>query len=230
MSLSTSSARSVVRLAGRVASFGKRSWPVAVVLVLGFANTAVGQTAAPVVRIEEDWRVEIGTPDPDCDSPQIITVMSPTGSIDGFHVMFELNHMTQPDYFSGGMQLQCWYHDVPSCYHSYPACEKLSTPGEVITYTVDMHLHDGQLHVDIEDGQSTTWGPFGDDWRLRTCEYTSISDLKNYSPNVSVQNSRVAFASHQVARLSLVRVRYYTANGLLQTDNTERVVHQHSPN
>src|SRR4051812_32960283 len=69
--------------------------------------------AAPITRIEEDWKLQIGVPSPEENAPQVFVVTSPTGDRDGLHAMFEINHVTLPDYFDGGLQLQAWNGDVP---------------------------------------------------------------------------------------------------------------------
>ncbi len=66
------------------------------------------QNPQPIVRIEEDWFLQINNPDAGNDAPQIINVISPTSLLSDLHAILELNHSTLPDYQSGGMQLQVW--------------------------------------------------------------------------------------------------------------------------
>ena len=63
-------------------------------------------SSTDIIRVEEDWYIKVGDPDPAIDAPQIVTVFGPVDPITGTHAIFELNHGTQPDYAQGGMQLR----------------------------------------------------------------------------------------------------------------------------
>ena len=182
-----------------------------------------------IVRIEEDWRVEIGTPAPEDHAPQIVTVLSPVGNLEREHSVFELNHTTYPNYSPGGMQLQCWRRDWLSGYGSTPHQQKLYHANEVVIFTSAMEIDDAVLEFQIKNGSSLTWSNFGGSGYLKTRYYTTLNNLVGYSPDVSVANSRVAFASHRVKKLVLSRIRYYYSEGLVATDDTPRIVHEHSP-
>ena len=183
----------------------------------------------PIVRVEEDWRVEVGTPAPEDHAPQIVTVLSPVGNLEREHSVFELNHTTYPDYAPGGMQLQCWRRDWLSGYGSTPHQQKLYHANEVVLFTSSMEIDDDVLEFRIKNGSSLTWSAFGGNGYLKTRYNTTLNNLGSYSPDVSVANSRVAFASHRVKKLVLSRIRYYSQEGLVATDDTPRIVHEHSP-
>ncbi len=202
------------------------------------ATFLAGSTAAaadlpttdfPVIRVEEDWRVEIGSPAPEDHAPQIVTVLSPVGNLEREHSVFELNHTTYPDYAPGGMQLQCWQRDWLSGYGSTPHKQKLYHHNELILFTSSMEIDDDVLEFQIKNGISMTWSAFGGNGYLKTRRHTTLDDLSGYSPDVSVANSRVAFASHRVKKLVLSRIRYYSQEGLVALDDTPRIVHEHSP-
>lgn len=180
-----------------------------------------------VVRIEEDWEVVIGTPSPDNHAPQIINAMSSTDRLADVHGLFELNHKTQPSYTAGYLQLQCWSGDTLLGYGTSGKTGLIQTPGEVIRYTIRMSLGSGKIEFDVRNGTSTTWGTFGSQGYLKYSLPTTQTYFPLYSPEVSVANSRVAFAAHCVQKFAQKEVRYYTANGtLVATDTTERIVHQ----
>ncbi len=183
----------------------------------------------PIIRVEEDWRVEVGTPAPEDHAPQIVTVLSPVGNLEREHSVFELNHTTYPDYAPGGMQLQCWRRDWLSGYGSTPHGQKLYHANEVVLFTSSMEIDDDVLEFQITNGTSLTWSSFGGNGYLKTRYNTTLNNLGGYSPDVSVANSRVAFASHRVKKLVLSRIRYYSQEGLVVTDDTPRIVHEHSP-
>lgn len=175
-------------------------------------------------RIEEDWELVIGEPDPDVHAPQVVNVFAPTNSTTGDYAIFEINHSTQPEYLEGGMQLQLWRDD--NCVSlAGPADELLlSTPGETLRYTLMMAIHNGQLWCGVRNGSSTTWGEFGAASLNVTCP-ARLPNLSQYSPDLSTSKSRVAFAGHRVERFVLKRIRYYQNGELVRTDNTARQVH-----
>ena len=183
----------------------------------------------PIVRVEEDWRVEVGTPAPEDHAPQIVTVLSPVGNLEREHSVFEMNHTTYPDYAPGGMQLQCWRRDWLSGYGSTPHQQRLYHANEVVLFTSSMQIDDDVLEFRIKNGTSLTWSTFGGNGYLKTRYNTTLENLDSYSPDVSVANSRVAFASHRVRKLVLSRIRYYSQEGLVTTDDTPRIVHAHTP-
>lgn len=211
----------------------------AAALVAATQNPLRGDGGPNIDRIEEDWEVLIGEPNPDEEAPQIINVFSPEVTSDGDGVsypegefaVFELNHRTQPDYQDGGMQLQHWtgtqLDEVQSWTDERDSC-LLSTTGEVITYTLRMSLYDSRLHFSVRNGQSDTWGSFGGE-SLRLVSDTSLPNLNGYSTANSTANSRIGFASYRVTRFVLKQVRYYSNGQLVQTDDTDRVVHEYNP-
>src|SRR5689334_22537223 len=69
--------------------------------------------AADVVRVEEDWVLVVGQPDPNLDAPQVSCGISPLGDFDSAYVVFNLNHRSQPVYVPGGLQLQVWCNGSP---------------------------------------------------------------------------------------------------------------------
>jgi hypothetical protein len=193
--------------------------------------TLIGPTVSaadppPIIRIEEDWVVQVGAPDVNTTAPQITTVVGPDSDLRRSYVMFELNHRTQPSFNSGGMQLQTWIGDSIAAYRNYPNSAKLSSNDETITYTVAMSLVDGKIKYEVVNGQSSTWGAFGGQgyltYSLSTFR-TSLTDT--YSLDTSVTNSRIGFAANRVKKFARTQVRFYNSSGLAATDSTERVIH-----
>lgn len=185
---------------------------------------AIGNT----IRVEEDWYVKIGTPDPDSDSPQITSVMAPGWTLSGKYAVFDMNGATQPDFSPGGVQLQLWRNDsiMQTCSNSN--WSSLRFPNEEIRYTSVMSIQDDELVFEIINGSSESWGAFGTgEMKLRVPTWRN--HLNGYDPSFTTDNSRVGFASHRVRNFTLERIRYYSANGLTSTDDTPRVLHQYDP-
>ncbi|MEX0716171.1 MAG: hypothetical protein WD066_06285 [Planctomycetaceae bacterium] len=220
---------------GRRGTGGSWLWAVMGTLaVLGMTAGAPafaeeGEEQPPITRVEEDWVLDIGAPDPNTDSPQIINVISYCGCITGAHAVFELNHRTLPTYNAGGMQLQTWISEYLYDSRVYPRYEKLDTADEEIRYTLSMALpYSDWLRFEVKNGTSNTWGAFGGQGYLRSTMWAPYAHLEHYDPALSAKNSRIAFAAHRVKKFALKEVRYYAADGsLIKTDQTERVVHAH---
>lgn len=179
-----------------------------------------------ITRVEEDWELVIEVPEPDQEAPQITTVISPFSNLDSLHGVFEINHATQPAYSNGGLQLQVWDGDDLYDYRRARSAVLLRTSNETVTWISSMSLlRDlNWLRFEISNGQSTTWGTFGNNSELRRGTGTYLNRLNSYSPETSVENSRVGFASNRVKKLTLKKVRYYADGNLVSTDATERVV------
>jgi hypothetical protein len=192
--------------------------------LLGSAAEVKAQT---IVRVEEDWRIEIDNPAANINLPQLTNVMAPKNNIDGAHCVFELNYRTLPEYRAGSMQLQCWFGEDSVNYRNSPRLELLSHANEIITYTMRMDVGGGSANFEVRDGNSTSWGDFGGNGLLKSSIETGVADLANYSPETSRQFARIGFGSNRVKKFAITQVRYYAAGGVLvSTDTTERVVHQ----
>lgn len=181
-----------------------------------------------ITRIEEDWQIEVGVPSPEEVAPQIFIVTSPTGNLDGAHAVFEINNLSLPDFYGGGLQFQLWDSDFNVAESHHNDFAALAEEGEQITFTVRMRIHENQLRFQILNGQSTTWGTFGDGEDLKLNRSTDLTHLGDYTPEKSTEFSRVGFAGHRVRKLVLKQVRYYSYGVLVNTDTTERVVHTHN--
>lgn len=191
-------------------------------------NSSAGATSPQdIVRVEEDWELMVGEPEPTTAAPQVTTVISPVGNLESWHVAFELNHQTMPDFTPGGLCLQLWRGSESQGVDRHHHGEVLiQSEGEQITWTQCMSLSDGVLTFEITNGESTTWGNFGGGGQLRLSTSTSLDDLGGYRPEVSVENSGVGFASNRVHVLTLKRVRVHRANGEVQEVNADLTVHE----
>jgi hypothetical protein len=199
-----------------------------VVAALAFGlmlNVASTQTPTSADRIEEDWELVIATPDLVAAGPQITTSMSPVGDLRSSpFVAFDLNYREYPDFVAGGMQIQVW-NDKELLDTATHESARWSTAGETITWTQRMGLSAGSISYIVLNGQSTTWGRFGEGLgQLEVSFPTSLSSLSAYSPAVSVANSGASWESDRVTSMRLVAVRYYAGGRLLSTDTTPRPV------
>lgn len=178
-----------------------------------------------IIRVEQDWYLEIDEPDQNTISPQIITIFGPRNPLTGLHAVYEINHSTMPDFSEGGMQLQAWSANSLVGYKSQFAPEKLSVNGEVITYTTATEVQtDGRIRLEVVSGVSETWGTFDGDRALRIRLYSEINDLNDWNPANSIQHSRVGYGANRVTMFKRTAIRYFNRDGLDHTTTEDVVV------
>jgi hypothetical protein len=187
------------------------------------APTARAQSAPPVIdHVEEDWQVVIDTPDTTANGPQITTTMSPYGdNTAGPYPAFDMNYREYPTYVPGGMQIQVWNSTALAGLATQGRAQ-LNTQGETITWTQAMTLLGGNVIYTVNNGDSQTWGDFGENGQLTVTYASSLTDLSAYSPDVSAANSGVTWQSNHVTSMAIVQVRYYSQGQLILTDTTRR--------
>jgi hypothetical protein len=204
-----------------------RKLSAAVAALLGLVLLVLpGRADDPIVRIEEDWELQVKIPDNDVTAPQIITAWSPLGDVSGVHATFEINHIASVDFSPGGLHLSTWCGDTHLAVVHAGNFASMYRDGEVVTWTQAIEVANGELVFEISDGVSDTWGAFGDNGSLRLSLSTTLENLDSYSPLVSVDKSEVSYAGNRVQSLELVRVRYIHASGATTTENAQKYVHQ----
>ncbi len=194
------------------------------------ANPAFAEELDPannIVRVEEDWYVQIGTPAPEEDSPQITTVLSP-GSFAGSFAVFDMNCATQPNFESGGVQLQLWRNGGINQSRSNTNWASLHIVDEEVRFTSAISIQDSNLVFEVLNGTSESWGSFGTG-ELKVQYPTWRSHLNQYSRQDSISNACIGYASHRVRCVAQQRVRYYKQNDQMQEDTTSHVLHQYDP-
>ncbi len=181
-----------------------------------------------IVRIEEDWVLDVADPDPTADCPQVVCVFGPGDPSNGTHAIFELNHGTLPDFSEGGMQLQVWFGDYLIGYRRQHAPAELHIAVERLTYTTVTEVVNHKVKLYVADGHSVTWGDFGDSstTTLKVELDTWRSHLNDWDSEGPIRHSRVSYGANRVNKFLRKQVRYYTSAGLHHTDTTERYVHR----
>lgn len=187
-----------------------------------------GQAASTTLvlpdSVQEDWQLVVATPDPTDSGPQVTTSMSPVSDNSVPFVDFDLNYSEIPNFKPGGMQIQVW--SGGKCLSSSSqGTAQLNTTNETITWTQTMSVSNGSIVYAVSNGQSTTWGKFGQAQGFSSVSYpTSLTDMSKYTPTVSAQRSGVSWQANRVTSLTLTQVRYYANGVLLSTDSTQRSV------
>jgi hypothetical protein len=210
----------------------RRTWRVVSLLALGISlGMAPPPNSSPPDRIEEDWQVVVASPDSNAIGPQITTCVSPSSDPSAAFLTFYLNYRDYPDWRPGGLQVKAY--DAVTDPSSSPAVlgsdtqgnEICDTAGETITWTQRISLSGGAINYNIINGQSTTWGQFGQgQGSLGVSFNSSLGDLSAYSPDYSVSKSGVSWQSNRVTSMTLLQVRYYSGGQLIWTDSSPRTV------
>jgi len=195
------------------------------VLLVALSDVGWGQSEPTIVRVEEDWEMVVGEPDPDTSAPQVTCVISACGDVESVHAVFELNQQSLPAFTPGGLQLQLWDGEAPLCDRKFPSYAVLAQPGETIRWTQSVELDDGKLTFEIKDGSSATWGGFGGQGYLKAVVDTALTSLNDYRPQITANNSGINYAENRVESLILKRVRAYTSTGEMIEHDTATVVH-----
>ena len=192
--------------------------------ILGVAAQA--QQSAPAAdptAIEEDWQLVIETPNPLEVGPQITTVMSPVGDDSAPFIAFDLNYREFPVFVQGGMQVQVFSAGQMGA-TSGQGNALFTTAGEVVSWTQRMSVSNGTLMYDVNNGQSTTWGGFGQGANLRVTVPTTLTTLASYQTAVSANRSGASWQANHVSTLVLKQVRYYAGGQLTWTDTNPKVI------
>jgi hypothetical protein len=200
-------------------------------MTLGLAVGMTPGNPPPPDQVEEDWQVVVSNPDPVAVGPQITVCASPNSDPASAFVTFYVNYQDYPAWSPGGLQLKA-YGAAPNASTSPPVLDSASqgsgvceTEGETITWTQRMSLSGGNLSVNVVNGQSTTWGKFGQsEGTLGVSMASTVSDLSGYKPDYSVSKSGVSWQSNRVVSMTLLQVRYYSGGKLVSTDSTPRPV------
>lgn len=183
-----------------------------------------------IVKIEEDWLLDIADPEPDKNCPQVVTVFGPADPDSGTYAIFELNHGTLPDFAEGGMQLQAWYGEYLIGYRSQFAPAEFNQAIERVTYTTVIRVRDNSLKLAIINGHSLTWGDFGGTWSLRVDMSTWRENLNDWNSRHSLEHSRVSYGANRVNKFVRTEIRYYTRNEsgyqLHYKDETDSYIHR----
>jgi hypothetical protein len=189
-----------------------------------FATSAVADS--PIIRVEEDWELVVSAPDINSHGPQVACVLSPFSHLDSHYITFEINHCSAPVYSGGGVCLQVWRGEQHFASRTYRSWQALATSGETVRWTQTMEIQDGQLVYEIVNGHSSTWGDFGGQGTLKAQVAFDVTDLAGYTPDVSIRNSGVTFASHCVQQLELKTVRAFRQDGSVVNVDVSRLVYE----
>ncbi len=181
--------------------------------------------SADTTAIEEDWQLDLLTPNAIRSSPQLNCLIASTGNTASYYAVLLINQRAT---LGGGMVLQLWEGTSLLDSSELSLYQSLATPNERINWTTRMELSsNGVLTVQILSGTSTTWGKFGGKTELLVSTQTSLQNLNSYSPDASTSSSGVEFGHPRVSKLMLRKVRVYMSNKKSVEQALDRVVFQY---
>jgi len=205
--------------------------PILSILLIGLpiclrGDDLGGEEVALVVRVEEDWELVIATPNTNMSGPQVTCISSPFGNLKGLSSSLRLNHQIVDKFVPGGLQLNLVKQEFVTQSVESANPRVLSYANETIRWTQVMYIKNGQLTIEIRNGQSTSLGAFGALGALRITVPTTENSLNGYDPEVAVKNSVIGFGSNRVTSLAIKQVRCFTSNDQVLIDKTEHTLHK----
>jgi len=192
----------------------------------GLLASAVAQDEIRVVKVVEEWELQLNSPDSTTIAPQVTMTLAPVAHLNSLYATFELNHLATPQFAEGGLHFHCWNGSL--CLGSRHSGRgiALNTTGEVIRWKQVLELSENELQMSIVDGDSTTWGAFGNGETLKFSVPTTLTSLNDYRPNFSVSQSGVGFGGGRVKRLAIVKLTAYTSQGYAAESTQLRIAHE----
>jgi hypothetical protein len=183
----------------------------------GQARDGIGD----IVRVEQDWEIVVGAPNPTQCSPQLFIMLYPVSGGD-YSCQFLVNYADQPSFSAGGVQLQIWQSNtVLDGHDNCPNQAILQQANETVTFTLSMQISGSNLEFKAQNVSSPS---FGDIANLdANVSYDPTATFNNYSSADSVNNSGILYGANRVASLTLKQVRKYDANGNMVTEDAQQV-------
>jgi hypothetical protein len=206
---------------GRRLAWVAMALAVPALLSVGRSPAQVVSNPPYVVRVEEDWTLVVNQTNDLVASPQVSTQMARWPGAQRFF-NFHLNSVDLPAFALGGLQLQVWRGTDNLAVYTHSNASIMATPDELVTWTQYLRKDGSTLYFGISGASSQTWGDFSG---IEVASTGNSSNLDDYDPSYSLQNSGVTFGANRVASFKLVAVRLYYSNGTVTTDSTERVVY-----
>lgn len=175
-----------------------------------------------VVRVEEQWELHVGVPDPNSVAPQVSMVLSPKSALNSWHTTVELNHRTEPYYAEGGVHIQLWNGDQLVADAGWGEFQCIRESEEIIRWSQVLEVRDGQLRASVENGTGSSWANFGQG--IEVAANAPVYDLNDYRVDTSIEESGVSLAGNRVKQLVLRKVRYTMADGSVSEETVNRSV------
>ena len=186
--------------------------------------------ASTVVRIEQDWKVELYSTKGDANSsPQLISAFRLPNSTNAFQITW--NHIDSPSYSPGGFQLQAWGGGV--LVGSYTAWKiPLSAANEVLTWTqvvttTTSSQQATEYALQVENVSSSSWGGNVTGDQVFKLSFDEVANLNDYTAAACLENSAITVGTNRVKWYGIVETRFYDQEGrLISRDTAAKTVFQ----
>lgn len=191
-------------------------WSAYLAMALISCSTYAASAQQNIVRIEEDWQLHVSQPDAQLDAPQVTTTMVPFAGQTDLLLQIDLNHGSNPTFSQGGLQVRACMGEECLDQARVLSDVRLQHNSETVDWTQVVQLANNGFYFGIINGSGETWGEFGGMSTAIFVEYSSVGgnfSLNSYTPQHSLENSGVAYASNRVGHLRLKKIRVHMANG-----------------
>ena len=191
-------------------------WSAYLAVALISCSTQAASAQYNIVRIEEDWQLHVTQPDVLLDAPQVTTTMIPFAGQPDLLLQIDLNHGSKPTFSQGGIQVRASIHEDCLDQARVLSDVRLQHNSETVDWTQVVLLANNGFYFGIINGSSETWGEFGGVSTAIFVAYSSTGgnfSLNSYTPQQSLDNSGVAYASNRVGHLRLKKIRVHLENG-----------------
>ena len=194
--------------------------------ILSFFLFAEFASAQSIIRVEEDWELQVSDPDLNSTGPQVVTTMSPNSDLLGLYFTLEINHRSAPSWSAGGISIHRWFGE--GRYATYDRVDRstMQTSNEVVTWTQALYRDNGRIYFNVLNGVSSTWGPFGYSNLMKLDNTWSADNINGYTTALSVGQSGASYAANRVKLLKINAVRTTFSDSSVITDTTPRIVLQ----
>ena len=191
-------------------------------LTLPAPVTGQSVTIGPIVRVEQDWEIDVGIPAPEICCPQIYFQVTPRVG-EAINCQFLINYCDLPRFAAGGLQVQIWNGPDNLATNDYMAGQAvLRTDNETIKFTLFTQVDSGNLNFGVTNIQSVTWGNASGALYVTT-PYNYLS-LPLYSTADTMNNSGILWGSNRIQGIKLNVVRKYDASGNTVTEAAQTLI------
>jgi hypothetical protein len=203
----------LVRTAG---AFFCAAWLAAVV--------GAHESSSKIVRIEEDWEMNVIEPAPENNSPQVTFFVNPGSEDHSVYFQVQMNYATNASFSGGGFHVAAVSNETYVDQARSGNHQGLSVDQDTIHWTNVMVVADEKLLFAIKNGHGSDWGNFGGPEFLVEMPARNIDNLNDYRPQRSVDEVDIGFGGNRVSAIELKAVRVFYSDGRVVSESINRFV------
>jgi len=179
------------------------------------ASAAPGPKSTDLTQVDENWEVQVGTPNSSLGSPQMTFLISPTGDTNGYYAVLTVN---QRDGAVGGLQLTLYNGEtaISGASQTYSDTSALATSGEKFSWTTSMSIDNNSstLTVSVSKLNSSTWGNNNQSFLTVSAPVSGLNFLNSYdlTGGLTAANSGVDYGNQRVTKITIKSITPYYGN------------------